>query len=61
MITAFGLGEVKILAFVKELLQLPDSDLSQRLSNSSSQSKDFAVITQRIARLRGVLACFSVY
>ena len=51
---------MKILTFVKELLQLPDSDLSQRLSNTSSQSKDNILIMQRIARLRGVLACFPV-
>ena len=60
MVTAFGMGEVRVLSLLKELLILPDSDLSQRLSGASSQGGDEALITQRIARLRGVLACSPV-
>ena len=60
VVTAFGMGEVRVLSLLKELLVLPDSDLSQRLSGASSQGGDEALITQRIARLRGVLACSPV-
>ena len=60
MISAFGLGNSKILSLLKEVLNLSDSELSQRLSAASSAGGDEALLVQRIARLRGVLACFHV-
>lgn len=60
MISAFGLGNATILSLLKDLLSISESDLSQRLSNSSATGGDEALIIQKLARLRGVLACFSV-
>ena len=60
VISAFGLGNATILGLMKDLLNISESDLSQRLSNSSATAGDEALIIQKLARLRGVLACFSV-
>ena len=40
---------------------LCDVDFAQRLSGISNTSSDETIVTQRVARLRGVLACCDVY
>ena len=49
MISAFGLGNATILGLMKDLLNI-----------SEATAGDEALIIQKLARLRGVLACFSV-
>ena len=67
MISAFGIGNSSILTLLKEVLTLSDTgigdslnsrvDLAQRLSSLGNNAGDESILVQRIARLRGVLAC----
>ena len=60
VVAAFGLGNSTLLGLLKELFSLSDSDLSQRLSNLPANGGDEALVVQKVARLRGVLACSRV-
>ncbi|KAK8818906.1 hypothetical protein WA577_003016 [Blastocystis sp. JDR] len=57
VISAFGLGNASVLGVFKEVFALTDSELSQKLSTVGTTFGDEALILQRVARLRGALAC----